>query len=178
LEAPEPDEPAEAWRGEEGWTDYHVLADVRLGTDNAEANVYFRHGYNDDQYFPGFQYYTCILSYDGQQGMLRLVKHWLQPGLLGWIDTPLPHPPVTIPGFEPALWHLMEINVENVAETAAIQCYLDNDGDDDPLITYTDTGATYGYAHMNGNVGLAVGRRLGSAGNQTASFDNVIVLEE
>jgi hypothetical protein len=160
----------EALRGEEGWTDYHVLADVRLDTDNAEANVYFRHRPRGG----GFDYYTCVLSYNAQNGQgelsLRKRVYWIPYESL--LDT------ATKQYFDRMSWHLVEVNVRNTAQGAEIQCYLDNAGGA-PDISYVDDGSNGTTIIDNGRMGLAVGEKVGSVQeDEIVSFDNVLVLEE
>lgn len=171
--------PAEAWRGEEGWTNYRVLVDVRLDTENAEANIYFRHAFERTSYYgDDFQYYTCVLTYEGQaQAKVQLWKHWVHdqmPGL-GWRLDPLLPSPVSITGFDRELWHTVEVCVEEIAQGTQIACYLDGELLTDP--PYIDDG-TIGSFLPCGRVGLAVGKKEASGqGNEVVAFDNVVVLE-
>jgi hypothetical protein len=175
----------EAWRGEEGWSDYRVLAEVRLDTNDAEANVYFRQSYRKD-YFPGFEHYSCVLSYDGVHGALRLVKHWLQPFPNGWTRTTLSSSS-PLSDFNPQVWHSVAITVKDLDPSTSfrneIECDLYLNGQLLPQghLYFLDDGTDpyKGYVLRGGRVGLAVGKRQGSdTGNQSASFDNVVVLEE
>jgi hypothetical protein len=186
------DTPAEAWRGEEGWVNYRVLADVRLESDNAEANVYVRHTHWSNPAispYHGFQYYRCVLSYNAQngQGTLDLKKHWLWP-YLSWPHPPYPTPgwhddslgSITIPGFNRQSWHVVEVEVKDIEPGPGVQikCYLD--GSALPQISVDDDGTVILYSSIlyNGRVGLAAGKKENSPlGTESASFDNVFVLD-
>jgi hypothetical protein len=181
------DTPAEAWRGEEGWVNYRVLADVRLDTDNAEANLYVRRNYIEGwewvyhrYFFHGFHCYRCVLSYNGNgQATLDLRKRYLwlvpdDPTPVGWNDVSLRS--VTVAGFDRQLWHMLEVEVSDIqpGPGVRIKCYFD--GSSIPQISFDDT-APVGYTFYNGRVGLATGKKPGPGGNATASFDNVFVLD-
>lgn len=170
--------PAEAWRGEEGWTNYHVLVDVRLDTDNAQANIYFRHRYVDPYYYRGdFEYYSWALSYEAPyQAKFQLWKHWVVDNLYGgWqYDSLLPSAVIISP-FDRQSWHLLEVRVRNIEQGVEIECFLDGQLLIDPA--YIDSGAS-GDPLPSGRVGVAVQKNENSgAGDEIVSFDNVVVLD-